>query len=205
MKNLLGIILLLGVALILGCNEEEDCPGCNLNPKIKLKFVPVNTKISVESAFTEVKEKMSAYSDSLENAVEPEIISSLTEKISALRSDSLHYDEIYNQLRVMKVLMDEITAPGAMNLEQFQDSLIRDFAIPVDMQHDTSTFFFNYYELTDTLQIVYKRDIIQNLEGMRMRIYDINVNEELSTFDSVRVKCYKSQCSNDITMIYVYF
>ena len=152
-----------------------------------------------------VKLQMKAYSDSLEATTDPEIISSLSGKLSALRPDSLSFSELYDQIRAGKTKIDAIEARGAMNLEQFQDTLIREFAVPIDMQHDTSTFYFYYYGLEDTLQISYQRDIIQNLDGMRMKIKGISVNREISTFDSIRVRCYKSECSNDLTTIYVYF
>ena len=127
------------------------------------------------------------------------------EELSTLRSDSSKFSQSSTLFRSGKTKINELDAVGAQNLEQFQDTIIRDFAIPVDMRHDTSTFFFTYHDIVDTLQMYYQREINQSLDGVRMRLYGIGVNQEMSTFDSVRVKCYSSNCSNDITTIFVYF
>ena len=47
--------------------------------------------------------------------------------------------------------------------------------------------------------------LVQSLDGVRMRLSNIVANDELSTFDSVRVKCYNVDCGNDLTTVYVYF
>ena len=205
MNLYLRLILFLVAVSFFGCQKEDECVGCNLNPKIKIQFDATKTKLLTDSLFTEVKSTIKQFVDSLSTQITEQERSELLDQLSLLREDSIKYDEIYNLLRVGKTMIDVIDAPGALSMEQFQDTVIRNFAIPVDMNHDTSTFYFAYHGFTDTLQLHYQRNVIQNLDGVRMRLTDIGINKEISTFDSVRVYCQKGNCSNDQTTIYIYF
>ena len=205
MKLNIRLLLYLIAVSFLGCQEEEVCVGCNLNPKIKIQFEAIETKQLTDSLLTEVKNKIAQFVDSLSTQLTDQERNELLEELSLLREDSIKYDEIYSLLRVGKTIIDVIDAPGALSMEQFQDTVIRNFAIPVDMNHDTSTFYFTYHGFTDTLQLHYQRSVIQNFDGIRMRLSDIGVNKEISTFDSLRVYCQKGNCSNDQTTIYIYF
>ena len=205
MKLNIRLLLYLIAVSFLGCQEEEVCVGCNLNPKIKIQFEAIETKQLTDSLLTEVKSKIAQFVDSLSTQLTDQERSELLEELSLLREDSIKYDEIYSLLRVGKTIIDVIDAPGALSMEQFQDTVIRNFAIPVDMNHDTSTFYFTYHGFTDTLELHYQRSVIQNFDGIRMRLSDIGVNKEISTFDSLRVYCQKGNCSNDQTTIYIYF
>ena len=193
------------MSILFSCAEEEDCVGCNLNPKIKLKFQATGSKIVTDSIFSGIKDEMTQLTDSLEGQLSNEARNLIINKLDILREDSIIYAEKYDLFRVGKAKIDWIEAPGSVSFEQFQDSIIRDFSIPVDMNRDTSTYYFYYHDLIDTLQLNYRREITQTLDGVRMRLFDISINQELSTFDSVQIKCYKSECSNDLTNVFVYF
>ena len=143
--------------------------------------------------------------DSLEGQLSSEVRNKIIGELEKLREDSLRFDEDYNLFRASETKIDAIEAPGSEGFEQFQDSIIRDFSIPVDPNSDSSTYYFHYHDLVDTLQLYYEREIIQNFDGVRMGIRDIRVNEDISTFDSVQVKCYNPECSNDLTYVYVFF
>lgn len=205
MKIIGGLLFFLVSVSFFGCQEENDCVGCNLNPKIKIKFEATTTKALADSLLTGVKDKINIIRDSLSKDLDAMDSIELVEELTLLQMDSLKYDEMYNLLRIGKTKIDAIDAPGAMNMEQFQDTIIRSFALPVNMYQDTSTFYFTYYDHMDTLQLYYQREVIQNLEGVRMKINGIGVDKEISTFDSVRVKCYNSDCANDRTTVYIYF
>ena len=193
-------------AVLFACEEEEQCTGCNLNPKIKLAFEATATKEHVENLVDEINEKIELFEDSLGTQLTDEVRISIQEQLITLRADSILVNEEYGILRAGEVKMESIEAKGALDgFEQFQDSVINNFSIPVDMHHDTSLYYFSYHGLVDTLQLVYQRNVTQTFDGVRMRISEIGVNEELSTFDSVQVKCYNTDCSNDLTRIYVYF
>ena len=194
---------------------REDCIVCGtdivkyifkiLDPKIKLKFQATGTKIVTDSIFSGIKDVMTQLSDSLEGQLSNEVRNSIINQLDILREDSIIYAEKYDLFRVGKARIDWIEAPGSIGFEQFQDSIIRDFSIPVDLNRDTSTYYFYYHDLIDTLQLNYKREIVQTFDGVRMRLFDISINQELSTFDSVQIKCYKSECSNDLTNVFLYF
>lgn len=203
-----SVFILLGIFYLFitsSCAPEDDCIGCNMNPKVKIEFEPEFTFELKDSLYTEVKTEIQKLVDSLEVQLSNDQITAIENALVDLRADSLTLAEAYTTLRSGKVQINEIMAPGSNGLEQFTDSLISTFALPVDMQSDTSTFYISYHEFNDTLQLYYTRSIIQNLDGVRMQISNIGVNEEVTTFDSLRVKCGNSSCSNDQTTIFIYF
>ena len=193
------------ILMIGSCESEEECVGCNLNPKISIEFEPEFSLEIADSLFSGVKTVIAELVDSLTAELTTEQIAVIEEELISLRSDSISLSDAYTLLRSGMVKIHEILAPGSIGLEQFADSLISEFALPVNMQSDTSTFYISYYEFIDTLQLVYERNVFQNLDGVRMKITDIGVNEEVSTFDSLRVRCGNSTCSNDQTTVYIYY
>ena len=205
MRKFIQILPFIFIALLFACEEEEECVGCNLNPKIKVKFEALYSKPEIDSLFTSVKSKILEYVDSLSGQLPMDERTLLEEELQLLREDSLQYNEPYNLFKVGKTRIDAVEALGSKGLEQLQDTIIRDFSIPVDMQRDSSTFYFTYHGLIDTLRIYYQREITQTFDGVRMRLKEIEVDKEISTFDSLRIKCYNVECSNDRTTIYIYF
>lgn len=201
-----GILIFCLLGFLFSCGTEEECPGCNLNPKIKLEFEPTGTKEYTATLVAEINEKIVLFEDSLDTELTDEVRANIQAKLDTLHADSILFNYDYSLFKVGKIEMGRIDAVNSLDgFEQFQDSIIRDFAIPVDMHQDTSTYYFTYHGLVDTLQILYQRDVTQTFDGVRMRLSEIEVNEELSTFDSIRVKCYSANCGNNLTTIYVYF
>ncbi len=205
MQKNLWFVFLMVLASFFGCEEDEECVGCNLNPKINVQFQPLKTKQLTDSLYSLINEKIAEYIDSLQTELTAEERDVLLAELKVLREDSSYYGDLYTLFRSGNTRINEIEAFGARGFEQFQDTIIRDFALPVDMQHDTSTFIFNYHTLTDTLQVYYQREVVQSIDGVRMRLHGIGVNGDLTTFDSVFVKCYKRDCGNDLTTVFVYF
>jgi hypothetical protein len=201
MRILKQVFPILFILLFSACAEEEDCVGCNLNPKVKISFKAINTNLLNDSLFTQVKQQIVNLVDSLSGSISNEQKEALIDEIELLRADSTDFAIV----RSGRVRIDALQSPGAENLAQLQDTIIREFSVPIDMRNDTSTFYFAYHGYQDTLQIFYQREITQNLEGVRMKLNGIGVNKEVSTFDSLRVKCNNSECSNDRTTVYIYF
>jgi hypothetical protein len=99
--------------------------------------------------------------------------------------------------------MDLIEGVGAEN--SYEDTVVRDFALPINMHADSSVYYFIYHDLTDTLKLNYKRDIVQTYDGVRMKIIDLEVDRGMTTFDSVSVRCGDENCSNWGMNIEAYF
>ncbi len=202
-----GLLIFAAFLLIIfsSCEEEEECVGCNLNPKVIVDFQPTVSFDLTDSLFTAVKDSIEMLVDSLSGELTQEQIQAIVSKLESLRIDSASLDEDYNLFKSGKAKINEIFAPGSNGFEQFQDTVIRELALPVNMNSDTTTYYIVFHGFTDTLQLTYQRDIFQNLDGFRMRIYDIAVNEEVSTFDSLQVNCENRTCSNDQTTVFIYF
>jgi hypothetical protein len=201
MQVLKQVFPILFILLFSACAVEEDCVGCNLNPKVEISFEAINTYLLSDNLFTLVKQQIVDISDSLSGNLSDEQKEVLIDKLELLRADSTDFAIV----RSGRVRIDALQSPGAENLSQLQDTIISEFSVPIDMRHDTSTFYLAYHGYEDTLQIFYQREITRNLEGVRMKLNGIGVSEEVSTFDSLRVKCNSSECSNDRTTIYIYF
>jgi len=152
-----------------------------------------------------VKDSIEILVDSLSGELTQEQIQAIEAKLEKLRIDSAELSDDYSIFKAGKVRIDEIMAPGSIGFAQFEDTVMRDLSLPVDMHADTTTFYMTYQSITDTIQLYYHRDVYQSLEGFRMRITNIGVNEEVTTFDSLQVECDNKSCSNDQTTIYIYF
>ena len=187
------------------CVEEDDCVGCNLNPRIKIEFEALATRDVFDSLLSEANGQISILKDSLSGSISQEDVSKINSLLSLLREDSTKYTEAVSLFRNGRVSIDDISAPGSTGFEQFQDSIFSALYIPVDMENDVSTYYFRFHDIIDTLQLRYQREIVQSLDGVRMRLRKIEVDREITTFDSVRVKCYNVECGNDLTTVYVYF
>ena len=179
--------------------------GCNVSPKVKVEFEPAFSQKLTDSLFTEVKSNIQLLVDSLSGTPTADQISEIEKALTELRADSLVLGTEYNFFRSGQVKIDEIMAPGSVGFELFADTVFRSFALPVDMQSDTSTYYISLHGITDTLQLFYQRDIFQSIDGVRMQITDIGVNREVSTFDSLRLQCKSRSCSNDQTTVFIYF
>lgn len=198
------IIPVLILFLMLSCTEEETCIGCNLNPKVRIKFETASLRSQTDSQLTVIKAGMKLLADSLQQELPEESRSMLQSELTSLRQDSLRLSEEFALFRSSRIRINEIEAPGSVGLEQFQDTVVLNFAMPVDMKRDTTTFYFSYHGFLDTLQVHYNREVVQNLEGVRMKLINIGVNRGVTTFDSIRVQCNKRECSNDQTTIFIY-
>jgi hypothetical protein len=202
MIRVLTVLLL--CSTLLSCTEEEDCTGCNLNPRIRVKFEPVKLKAEADSIFTVVKNEISDLVDSLESDLTEEEIAVIQERLEALREDSTSLNEEVALFRAGRIRISELSAPGSKGFADFQDSVVLNFALPVNMNADFTTFYLSYHQLIDTLQLEYQRQIIQDLEGVRMQLRDIGINFEVTTFDSVRLQCNRGICNNEQTTIHIY-
>jgi hypothetical protein len=204
MRKFIKILPVVFLCLLSSCTEENDCIGCNLNPRVKIKFETVFLRAETEQRFTQVKSNMEMLRDSLMKELPQNTRDLILSELANLKEDSFRLSTDFALFRTNRIQIDEIFAPGSVSLERFQDTVVLNFALPVDMKRDSTTFYFSYHGFVDTLQIHYERNVIQNLEGVRMRLNNLGVITESTTFDSLRVQCNRRECSNDQTTIYIY-
>ncbi len=205
MEKIIKIIPILFIVLIFACDKEEACVGCNLNPKIKLKFESIWKKAVTDSLVNLVNEEVDKINELLEGQLTIDERKILEKELSDVKKEASMLEDELSLFRSGKTKMDFIGASGSVLTNLFQDTVIGEFSIPVDMQHDTSTYFFAYHGFIDTLQLIYQREIDQTFDGVRMRLLEIGINKDINTFDSIKVKCYSLECSNDRATIHIYY
>lgn len=205
MKYSTLLVSFLLACVIQGCTVEE-CGTCGISPKVMVRFDPSISRKSIETQLAPIYTRIKSVRDSLNvTTLTAEKQTRLTNELNALKQDSTTIGEPLNLFRNYKAQLSTFGAVGASGFEIWQDTIVTAVGLPVDMQHDTTTFYFTYHGRADTLQVYYTREIIQSIEGMRMSLKDIGVNEIMTTFDSLSLKCTNRQCTNDRATIYIYF
>src|SRR5210317_1226335 len=130
MSRLIKIIPFVLIILLFSCAEKEDCIGCNMNPKIKVNFEPVASKKKIDSLFTGVSDQIEKLVDSLSLGLTGAQKSAVQQQLEKLREDSTNLNEDYTIFRSKKTKISELSAPGAVGLEIFQDTIIQKLALP---------------------------------------------------------------------------
>ncbi len=201
---LLGFSVLLLFALA-GCEEEDDCVGCGIDPKVTIRFDPTISRKAIEAQLTPINARIKLLRDSLKLALPEDIAVNVTNSLQAMREDSSAVSGPLVYFKSGKIRLTSISSPGTGFLEEWQDTVVNTVKIPVDMLHDTTTYYFNYHEHSDTLQVRYERELVQTLTGMRMVLRHLNVVHEKTSFDSLIFKCPGGECSNDRATFSVLF
>lgn len=203
-KNVRFIIVILGVFMMAsGCDTCENCDPTHTDPRVKLKFVATVTSDMTRDTLESINLSLEEVRGQLELENNPDKIDSLQNVEAGLLEDSVYYGEWASLFRTGYTRMDLIEGVGAEN--SYEDTVIRDFALPINMHADSSVYYFEYHDLIDTLKLSYNRDIVQTYDGVRMKVIELEVDREVTTFDSVSVRCGDENCSNWEMSIEVYF
>jgi hypothetical protein len=206
MKYRLIYFLLLGALFFYGC---EECPGCEERIKesrVKIRFNATGTLDLTEEQLDSLSTTILQQVELLDSSAFVQKADSINLVLEQLREDSTKLNEWLSLFRTGKTLINSISGDGVSDITVFEDTTItKTFSLPVNMNKDESIYYFSYHDLVDTLKIQYDREIIQTLDGIRMRILELAVDESSTTFDSVSVNCYGSECSNQLSTVDVYF
>ena len=206
MKYRLIYSLLLGSLWIYGC---EECPGCEeriIESRVKIRFNAVETKDLTEEQLDSLSTTILQQIELLDSSAFAQKQDSINIVINELREDSTKLDDWLTLFRSGRTLINSISGIGVDDISAFEDTTVtKSFSLPVNMNEDESVYYFSYHDLTDTLKIQYEREIVQSLDGIRMRILELAVDESYTTFDSVQVNCIGSECSNQLSTIEIYF
>ena len=129
MKLLKSIVVFSLVVTLFSCEKEDDCVGCNLNPKIKLAFEATGTRLLYDSLLDTINAKIIILSDSLLTNITEETRKIFVDELAELRIDSTKYDGAISLFRAGKASIDQIEALDSKGgFVQFQDSIVRDFS-----------------------------------------------------------------------------
>ena len=202
-QNARLVIAIVILALVSGCDDCENCDNTARDPKVRLKFVATGTREMTRDTLEIISNSLGEIREQLETETDPDKIDSLSAEEIVLLEDSVYYSEwevLFSSGRTHINLMEGV---GAVN--SYMDTVVRDFALPINMHADSSVFYFVYHDLIDTMKLNYKRDIVQTLDGVRMKIIELEVDKDITTFDSVSVRCGDENCSNWEMNIEAYF
>ncbi|MCC5930439.1 MAG: hypothetical protein JJU28_14420 [Cyclobacteriaceae bacterium] len=198
------IPLFLGL-LLSSCEECEDCDILFSGPFIRVDFRPVSFLQQSERALQQTDTLLlnrrnfreALLEEGLDTAGLGRVIDSLTAKRDTLRTES-------QALRGGRVFMRTFEAEGGRFVPFFQDTVINVFNIPLNMEADSSTFYFTFEsilsQIQDTLTVRYSRNITSGFFRVNLLAQDALVSRH--TFDSISVTgCRGSNCiSNEVTI-----
>ncbi len=202
-QNVRLVIAIMILALVSGCDECENCDNAPRDPKVSLKFVATGTRDMTRDTLENISNSLEEIREQLETETDPDKIDSLRDEEIVLVEDSIYYSEWEVLFSSGRTHMDLIEGVGAVN--SYMDTVIRDFGLPINMHADSSVYYFVYHDLIDTIKLNYKRDVVQTLDGVRMKIVELEVDSDITTFDSVWVRCGDENCSNWEMNIEAYF
>ena len=205
MKNSLIYFFVVLLLVSPGCQEEDDCVGCGIEPTVTVRFDPSISKKSIEAQLVPIYARIKVLRDSLTLSLPDEIVTVITTNLQQLRQDSTTLNEPLAYFKTGKIRLSSVRALGTPDFEQWQDTVLNTAKIPVDMLHDSTIYFFNYHEHLDTLQVRYEREIVQTLTGMRMTLHHLSVDFDNTSFDSLIFKCPGGKCTNDRASINILF
>jgi hypothetical protein len=205
MKSILLIISVLLLFSLASCEEEDECVGCGIDPKVTVNFDPTISRKAIEGQLTPINARIKSLRDSLKLELPEDLVTQVTNTLQTMRQDSSTISGPLLYFKSGKIRLVSVSAPGTGSFEQWQDTVVNTVKIPVDMQHDTTTFYFNYHKHYDTLKVRYERELVQTLTGRRMVLRNLSVVHEKTSFDSLIFKCPGGKCSNDRATISVLF
>jgi len=205
MKYILLTFSVLLLLVLTGCEPQDECVGCGIDPKVTVRFDPTISRKAIEAQLTPINTRIKSLRDSLKLPLSEDLTAKVTNTLQSMRQDSSSISSPLLYFKSGKIRLASISAQGTGMFEQWQDTVVNTVKIPVDMQHDTTTYYFSYHEHADTLQVRYERDLVQTLTGMRMVLHNLNVVYGKTSFDSLIFKCPGGECSNDRATINVLF
>lgn len=190
---------------IYGCNECSDCVPRKSEPGIRVSFFADEELKETRRIFDSLVLVLKA-DRALLDTIQPQYKDTLSLAMESLISDSSLVALKIDHFVRGKTWIDEIGGLGSEAGSHFADTLVdRNFILPLNMNGDKSVYYFHYFDRIDTLALEYIRTIGQNLDGVRMQISNLSIDKNLTTFDSVRLNCRRSNCINSESTIEIYF
>ncbi len=188
-----------------GCEECVDCEPRKSEPGIRVSFFADATLSETQMVLDSLVLVLKA-NRALLDTIPAEFRDTLALAIESQKTDSSLFALRISHFKSGTTFMDEIGGIGTQTAGQISDTLInRDFILPLNMNSDKSVYYFQYYDRLDTLALDYVRTIDQNLDGVRMKISNLSIDSNLTSFSIATLRCRKSNCSNNTSILEIYF
>lgn len=193
-------------ALFWACEDETAEPAATTGPKVSLRFTPLLSKQASEDSLAAVNLALSANRALLAGTQNAAEIQQIQARIAELQQDSLNYRSQLALWSAGNFFIDDLTGPYILEEHPYRDTLVnRNFMLPLDMNRDTSEYYFTYLTRTDTLRLFYQRRLIELLDGTRMELYGLDVDRNVTSFDSAAVTCVQASCKHYEVAIDLFF
>lgn len=202
----LSILTIITFAGILSCDDAPEPGDETFPPGINIDFIPERTldTVTVHLAETDttIKKLDSIYNEMKDNgdADTVDILQELDFYIG--KSDSL--ENLLDQFEDGRVKIDNFSAFGGSYVASYQDTLNDIFEFPLNPNENSTTFYFDYHNIQDTITFNYKRVSQVGLE--RIVLFATEVEVSYHSFDSLsRHFCQDINCNSSEITYKVYF
>jgi hypothetical protein len=205
---MLRILLFIAAAagLLWACEDETAEPAGTTGPKVSLRFTPLLSKQVAQDSLAAVNLALTTNRALLAGSQNAAEIQQIQARIAELRQDSLKYTGQLALWSSGNFFIDDLTGPNILEEHHYRDTLVnRNFMLPLDMNRDTSEYYFTYLTRTDTLRLFYQRRLIELLDGTRMELYGLGVDQGATSFDSAAITCEQASCKHYEVAIDLYF
>jgi len=187
---------------ILSCQECVDCGPTDAEPVTHFRFFNIDSLNKVEATLTTL-------GDSLERVIAGIDTGNIDlDTVRMVLETQINlYEQVDTDIKNGKLKIESVYGPNGEGPIYFRDSVTNDslttFPFPLDMNYDSCSFIIKIGDREDRVSVNYYREMDYASERIIMMVYDLEVVE--SSYDSAKVICNKSRCSNNETNIYFYF
>lgn len=199
------ILIIIMMGGILACDEIVD-PAAEADPPgINIDFAPTRTKdtvkVNLAKTDTLIKKLDSIYNAKKDNGEDTtDVLKELDFYIG--KSDSLK--KLYNLFKGGSIKLHNFGAIGGSYVASYQDTTGDEFEFPLNPNENSTTFYFDYHNIKDTITFTYKRYSKSGLERIVLLANELEV--PYHTFDSLsRHFCQDINCNSSEITYKVYF
>ncbi len=205
------------ILIFAACESEEDTFLAVAPPSVKLEFIPWESKAmtdTIHTLLTGLRSNLGLRLDSIRNGEgveDPEDSVRINDSLALVDARLNVIDTFHLNFRNNRVPLKMLEAVGGNFLDQYLDTAISVFFLPLNVNGNSSTYVFEYRTFrdtienrTDTLQFTYNTHVVSQFERVFVIADFLEVPHH--TFDSLsRHFCTEENCLSSEITYRVYF
>ncbi|MGF1638155.1 MAG: hypothetical protein ACFCUU_13840 [Cyclobacteriaceae bacterium] len=211
MKRFATIVFgFIGLVLVMAaCEDCEDCHVLFIGPFVKVDFradsMLRESRRHLAVADTLLSQTVRELNELLENEEDTlgfgSLIRTLTQERDTIRTEVRNFEG-------GRVFLKELRAEDGFFVPFYQDTLVNVFNLPLNMDADSSVFYFTFESLfltvQDTLAVSYNRSIQSGFS--RVNLIARNTQVLRHSFDSLALRgCQSENCNSNDVIIQTFF